>query len=203
MVSNDVRLCGCYVDLGATILPIDRNRGKFWPDRGEHPLGSQWRSRWASPQRPPPRIWVAVSSTARPVRRDKSSNARPACRSRPKRRPTFHVLDQSGKGKPDGARVNAGAALVDVPAHYKGGFQILTPRAVAAVRGTSWIVDVKPSQTSVFVIRGRVAVHRVGAGRTVPLRQGDGVDVDDTSAALSVKRWRPDRAAALLARFGR
>lgn len=114
-----------------------------------------------------------------------------------------HVVDQAGKGTPDGARVEKGAALIDVPPHYPGGFQILTPRAIAAVRGTSWVVDVGASDTSVFVIRGSVLVHRVGLENGVTLAKGDGVDVDGTTQPLRVMRWSSRRAAALLVRFGR
>jgi hypothetical protein len=114
-----------------------------------------------------------------------------------------HVIGKVGKGRPDGARVNTGAALIDVPHNYPGGFQVLAPRAIASVRGTVWIVDVQPQQTSVFVISGRVMVRRPDQGRGVVLNRGDGVDVGEVGIPLLVKRWPLERAAALLARFGR
>jgi hypothetical protein len=35
------------------------------------------------------------------------------------------------------------------------------------------------------------------------LRPGEGVDVEPGTASLQVKRWSAERAASLLARFGR
>ncbi len=113
------------------------------------------------------------------------------------------VVDRAGKGKPDAVKISTGAALIEVPQHYPGGFQILTPRAVASVRGTVWVVDVQPERTSVFVVRGKVAVRRTAAKQGVVLGKGEGVDVDAGAAPLRVERWAPARAAALLARFGR
>jgi ferric-dicitrate binding protein FerR (iron transport regulator) len=70
------------------------------------------------------------------------------------------------------------------------------------VRGTRWAVDVDGKKTSVFVVRGRVAVSRAKGGATVRLGPGEGVDVQAGEAPLTVKRWKPKRAKALLARFG-
>ena len=87
-------------------------------------------------------------------------------------------------------------------ARGRAGFQVITPQAIAAVRGTKWAVDVATGKTSVFVVRGRVAVRRPSAGRGVTLGPGEGVDVDTGTGPLTVKRWPPERAAALLARLG-
>jgi ferric-dicitrate binding protein FerR (iron transport regulator) len=114
-----------------------------------------------------------------------------------------HVVGPAAQNRPNGVRLNAGAALFDVPQHYPGGFQILTPRTIAAVRGTVWIVDVQPQQTSVFVMRGQVNVRRPNQPREVVLNQGDGVDVGEATGPLVVKHWPAPRVAALLARFGR
>src|SRR5215204_4369621 len=38
----------------------------------------------------------------------------------------------------------------------RSGFQVLTPHAIASVRGTIYAVDVSAGQTSVFVAQGRV-----------------------------------------------
>lgn len=113
------------------------------------------------------------------------------------------IFDRSGQGRPDGARIDTGAALLEVPPHYPGGFQISTPRAIASVRGTVWVVDVQPQQTSVFVTRGQVTVSRETGDPGVVLNPGDGVEVGDGPGPLRVERWSPARAGALLARFGR
>ncbi len=82
-------------------------------------------------------------------------------------------------------------------------FQIRTPLAIAAVRGSLWIVDAKPGHTAVFVQHGVVVVERRGGSNIVVLRDGDGVDVIAERASLVRKRWGAPRAAALLARFAR
>ncbi|WP_291865897.1 FecR domain-containing protein [Bradyrhizobium sp.] len=114
---------------------------------------------------------------------------------------TLQSLDKSGGV--NGVDLHSKALLVDVPTQQgKRRFQVTTPQAIAAVRGTKWAVDVQATRTSVLVLRGRVAVRRpAGAGQVV-LGPGDGVDVDPGTAALVVKRWPQPRVDALLARLG-
>jgi len=115
----------------------------------------------------------------------------------------FQLVDSNGDGRPDSVSLRNKAVLVDVDsARRSGGFQVVTPQAIAAVRGTRWAVDVKNGTTSVFVVRGRVAVGRPSAGPRVVLAPGEGVDVSRTSGALTVRRWPQARADALLARLG-
>ncbi len=106
------------------------------------------------------------------------------------------------RGRPSEAVLEGGAVLVETPPGRPGRFQIRTPHAVASVRGTVWAADVSPGRTSVFVRRGEVAVARPRS-RGVVLRAGDGVDVQAGSGSLEVRRWSPERAAALLGRLGR
>jgi hypothetical protein len=96
-----------------------------------------------------------------------------------------------------------GKALLIEVAPKPGGnkFQVVTPQAIAAVRGTKWAVDAAGDKTSVFVINGRVGVGRRTGGRGVTLGPGEGVDVEP-GAPLTVKRWAPARVSALLARLG-
>ncbi len=115
----------------------------------------------------------------------------------------FNVIDRNRDGRPDAVSLRNKAVLVDVDsAKRRGGFEVVTPQAIAAVRGTRWAVDVKNGTTSVFVVRGRVAVGRPSSGRRVVLSVGEGVDVARGSEPLTVRRWPPARAAALLARLG-
>ena len=53
-------------------------------------------------------------------------------------------------------------------------FQILTPHAIAAVRGTKWAVEVGTGKTSTLVLVGAVNVRRPSAQRGVTLRPGEG-----------------------------
>jgi ferric-dicitrate binding protein FerR (iron transport regulator) len=111
----------------------------------------------------------------------------------------FHRLDQGGV--PSSTELNGGAVLIDHSGRAREKFQILTPQAVASVRGTTFIVDVPFGRTSVFVVHGTVSVARRSGRESVLLWRGYGVDVDNEP--LVRKRWAPARAAALLARFGR
>ncbi|KQT18857.1 hypothetical protein ASG40_16110 [Methylobacterium sp. Leaf399] len=104
-------------------------------------------------------------------------------------------------GRPVGAELRGRGILIEVPPGRRNGFQVLTPHAIASVRGTTWAVDVTGRATAVFVRAGRVAVSRP-QGPTVTLGPGDGVDVESTGG-LTVRQWPRERALHLLARFGR
>lgn len=114
----------------------------------------------------------------------------------------FRLTDRNGDGSPDSVSLRSKAILVDVDNdQHQGGFQVVTPQAIAAVRGTQWAVDVASGTTSVLVTRGRVAVRRP-AGASVTLAPGEGVDVQSGTEPLVVRRWPAARASALLARLG-
>jgi hypothetical protein len=101
--------------------------------------------------------------------------------------------------------VEQGAALIEHAGRIRHAreFQIRTPLAIAAVRGSVVALDVMPGHTAFFVQHGVLAVERRDGSNVVVLRDGDGVDVVSTRAALVGKRWGAPRAAALLARFAR
>ena len=117
----------------------------------------------------------------------------------------FRLVDGTRSGRPRAVELHDLGLLIEAPAgSLSRGFQVRTPHAVAAVRGTSWAMDVTAGNTAVFVEQGVVSVRRSNTGRgAVTLRAGDGVDVQAGGGALQVKRWAPARASALLARFGR
>jgi hypothetical protein len=101
-----------------------------------------------------------------------------------------------------GVDLQSKAVLVDTPTQKgKSRFQVITPQAIAAVRGTKWAVDAQESRTSVLVLSGQVAVRRPKGGDEVVLGAGDGVDVEPGTDALVVKRWAQPRIDALLARL--
>jgi ferric-dicitrate binding protein FerR (iron transport regulator) len=114
----------------------------------------------------------------------------------------FELRDRNRDGQVDSVELSNRALLLEVP--KKPGrrrFEVRTPQAIAAVRGTRWTVDAEGGKTSVFVVDGRVSVARpAGRGRVV-LGPGDGVDVEATGE-LIVKRWPPARVTALMARLG-
>jgi ferric-dicitrate binding protein FerR (iron transport regulator) len=114
----------------------------------------------------------------------------------------YTVQDRSGKGRVDTVELGSKALLIEVLKRSRGNrFQVVTPQAIAGVRGTKWAVDVAEKKTSVFVVNGRVAVGRRTGNHSVTLGSGEGVDVEE-AGPLTVKRWPPARVAALLARLG-
>ncbi|AGB71241.1 MULTISPECIES: FecR domain-containing protein [Rhizobium] len=115
----------------------------------------------------------------------------------------FHLADRNRDGRVDAIVLDSKAALVDVDSsRVQGGFEVVTPQAIAAVRGTRWAVDAQRGKTSVLVLRGRVAVNKVSTEQGVTLGQGQGVDVDRTRSALRVNPWGQPRINALMARLG-
>jgi ferric-dicitrate binding protein FerR (iron transport regulator) len=113
----------------------------------------------------------------------------------------FSLEDRDRNGRVDSVELSSKALLLEVPKKPGGHrFQVNTPQAIAAVRGTKWTVDAAEGKTSVFVVNGQVRVAR-RAGRGIVLGPGEGVDVEATGP-LTVKRWPPARVAALMARLG-
>jgi FecR protein len=116
---------------------------------------------------------------------------------------TYHVVDQQQTQQPNALQLDDGALMIEFhPTKKNRTFQILTPHAIAAVRGTKWVVEVGSGRTSTFVMSGIVAVSRPGEGQTALLRRGEGADVSPDSGPIVVKRWAAARVRALLARFG-
>jgi hypothetical protein len=114
----------------------------------------------------------------------------------------FTLPDRDGNGRVDSVELSSKALLLEVPKRQGGNrFQVITPQAIAAVRGTKWAVDAAEGKTSVFVVNGRVAVGRRTGSHTVTLGRGEGVDVE-AAGPLTIKRWPAARVAALMARLG-
>jgi ferric-dicitrate binding protein FerR (iron transport regulator) len=105
----------------------------------------------------------------------------------------FELRDRNRDGHVDSVELSNKALLLEVPKQPgRARFDVVTPQAIAAVRGTKWAVDAEGAKTSVFVAGGR---------GSVVLGAGDGVDVEP-SGDLIVKRWPPARVTALMARLG-
>jgi ferric-dicitrate binding protein FerR (iron transport regulator) len=117
---------------------------------------------------------------------------------------TFTLLDRDRNGQVEGVDLRSKAVFVEAPKKKTGQqFEVITPQAIAAVRGTKWAVDADGGKTSVFVDSGRVGVRRPSTPGRVVLGPGEGVDVDDSATPLEAKRWPAPRVAALMARLGR
>ena len=114
----------------------------------------------------------------------------------------FELRDRNRDGHVDSVELSNKALLLEVPKRPgRSRFDVVTPQAIAAVRGTKWAVDAEGAKTSVFVVDGRVSVARPAGRGSVVLGAGDGVDVEP-SGELIVKRWPPARVTALMARLG-
>ena len=83
-----------------------------------------------------------------------------------------------------------------------GHFEIETETAIAAVRGTDWLIEAVPGRTSVALLHGSVAVtSRESTGGSVVLREpGQGTDVRRGSEPTAPIPWGARRLADLLAR---
>jgi hypothetical protein len=115
----------------------------------------------------------------------------------------FTLQDRDKDGNVDAVALQSRAVLVDAGKQRgKSRFEVTTPQAIAAVRGTKWAVDAQETRTSVLVLRGRVAVRRPAGAGEVTLGPGQGVDVDPGTGPLVVKTWGQPRVDALLARLG-
>ena len=101
----------------------------------------------------------------------------------------YALRDRDGKGHVDSVELSSKALLLEVPKQSgRNKFKVITPQAIAAVRGTQWAVDAAENKTSVFVVNGRVAVSRPAGSNSVTLGPGEGVDVE-APGPLTVKRW--------------
>jgi ferric-dicitrate binding protein FerR (iron transport regulator) len=115
----------------------------------------------------------------------------------------FTLLDRDHNGRVDSVELSSKALLLEVPNRPGGkAVRVITPQAIAAVRGTKWAVDAVENKTSVFVVKGRVAVERRAGRQSVILGPGEGVDVEGAAGPLTVKHWPPARVSALMARLG-
>lgn len=111
------------------------------------------------------------------------------------------IFKRRGESPPHRIELLGGGLLVTVtPGAAQP--QIRTPHAIAAVRGTTYVVDAAQESTSIFVIEGSVAVSKTEGEAVVTLGPGDGIDVRKDEA-LTAAPWPAARAAELLGRFGR
>jgi ferric-dicitrate binding protein FerR (iron transport regulator) len=115
----------------------------------------------------------------------------------------YALRDRDRDGEVDSVNLGSKALLLEAP-KQRGGrrFEVITPQAIAAVRGTRWAVDAQATTTSVLVLTGQVSVSRRTGGARVVLGPGDGVDVATGHEPLIVRRWPEARVNALLARLG-
>jgi hypothetical protein len=82
-----------------------------------------------------------------------------------------------------------------------GRFEVETETAIAAVRGTDWVIETAPEQTSVALVDGAVAVSDRARAATVLLQApGEGTDVRRGAPPTTPITWGAQRYANALAR---
>ena len=122
---------------------------------------------------------------------------------RPAHGTSFKPLFTKGQSLPAAIRLDNGALLIEFhPVVEHTEFQILTPLAIAAVRGTQWAMEVSATRTSTLVLEGAVAVTSRRLNQYVILTGGQGVDISVGDTSLTQKQWGQSRIRALLSRFG-
>ena len=116
---------------------------------------------------------------------------------------SYQPLYKKGDPLPVAIRLTDGALLIEYhPARPNEKFQILTPLAIAAVRGTKWAMEVTTAQTSTLVVTGAVAVTNRRLNEFVVLTAGQGLDITPTDTSMVARKWGDERVRALLSRFG-
>lgn len=113
----------------------------------------------------------------------------------------FDLVMSPEHDRVDAITLKSRAVLIDLEPG-NGPFQILTPYAIASVRGTVFVVDAQEKMTSVFVVSGIVGVSRDGESAVSELAASQGVTVAGDNE-LRVLTWPQDKVSALLARFAR
>jgi ferric-dicitrate binding protein FerR (iron transport regulator) len=122
---------------------------------------------------------------------------------RPAHGTSYQPIFKRGQRLPSAIRLNSGALLIEFhPDSEQIEFQILTPLAIAAVRGTKWAMEVSAKRTSTLVLDGAVAVTSRALNQYVVLTAGQGVDISEGDTSLTPKQWGEARVRALLQRFG-
>jgi hypothetical protein len=122
---------------------------------------------------------------------------------RPAHGTSFRPIYKTGQQFPAAIRLDNGALLIEFhPDRQPIEFQILTPLAIAAVRGTKWAMEVSAKRTSTVVLEGAVAVTSRRLNQYVVLTEGRGVDISEGDTSLRQKQWGEARVRALLSRFG-
>lgn len=111
------------------------------------------------------------------------------------------VTATAADGRPSEVDMSSDAVLIEI-APGSGPFQIRTPQAIAAVRGTVYTVEIADGTTAVFVSEGEVTVTRPDGSDQVVVGPGLGVDVTPGEPVV-VREWGAQRVRNTLSRFGR
>ena len=112
----------------------------------------------------------------------------------------FTIPAAADDGLPASVQLDSGALLIEFHSKQRREFQILTPQAIASVRGPKWAMEVKPGQTSTLVLLGQVTGQGVYVSSVAP--GNTQLDGSAKPPPIAIKKWTPDRVKTLLAQFG-
>ena len=102
----------------------------------------------------------------------------------------YRLFYTKGDPVPAAIRLDDGALLIEFQGSlWRRDFQILTPLAIAAVRGTKWAVDVTKARNSVLVLDGAVGVTNRRLNEFVIVTEGEGVDITPTDMSTVPRTW--------------
>jgi hypothetical protein len=113
-----------------------------------------------------------------------------------------HYEANAGNVKGRLTLVSGAMRLLVAKVSRDGNFEVESETAVAAVRGTEWVMEATPEQTSVAVVSGSVAVSARGHPEAIVVLQSprEGTDVRRNSAPTPPATWDARRLADVLAR---
>ena len=114
---------------------------------------------------------------------------------------TVRIL-RAGTAQAGASRVSVAGGVARLVARHVAGrphAEAVTPTAVAAVRGTEWLLDVSGPATGVPVVSGRVSVANVRreVKGSVVLSAGEGTDVAPGKPPTPPATWAANRRDAL------
>ena len=112
-----------------------------------------------------------------------------------------HLLDPDGVGRQGILTLVLGilrTKLLGPP--WREGYEVKTRAAVAAARGTEWIVESRPLKTAVYVIEGEVGVTAKQSRDRVLLGPGMGTEVPLNGLPNPPAAWSQERVADVEAR---
>ena len=115
----------------------------------------------------------------------------------------YRMVYTKGDPVPAAIRLDDGALLIEYQGSlWRGNFQILTPLAIAAVRGTKWAIDVTKAHNSMLVLDGVVGVTNRRLNEYVIVTAGGGRRHHADGHVDRPENLGSGRKRALLARFG-
>ena len=115
---------------------------------------------------------------------------------------TISRVGESREGRAPASRLTIGGGVARIVAQAvlpRAEHEVRTPTAIAAVRGTEYLLEVKPTSSAFAVLKGIVAVSnaRADVRGAVLVNEGQGTDVASDRPPTPPTTWGAERLAAL------